>query len=69
MQTEPDRRAPTASPTAVSSPLATFADINVIDFDALSIPGPEVVHDLPAGGDRLVQRAKGYGCAGQTRPE
>ncbi len=39
-----------------------LADINVIDFDALSIPGPEVVHDLPAGGRRLVQRAKGYGC-------
>ena len=39
-----------------------LADINVIDFDALSIPAPELVHDLPAGGRRLVQRASGYGC-------
>jgi N-acyl-D-aspartate/D-glutamate deacylase len=36
------------------------ADINVIDFDGLTIHPPEVVHDLPAGGRRLTQRAKGY---------
>ena len=36
------------------------ADLNLIDFDALSIPHPEIVHDLPAGGKRLVQRASGY---------
>ena len=36
------------------------ADINVIDFDALSLKRPEVVYDLPAGGRRLIQRATGY---------
>ncbi|MDP1841111.1 MAG: amidohydrolase family protein, partial [Reyranella sp.] len=36
------------------------ADINVIDFDALSLKRPEVVYDLPAGGRRLIQRASGY---------
>ncbi|HEY8544718.1 MAG TPA: amidohydrolase family protein [Acidimicrobiales bacterium] len=37
-----------------------LADVNVIDFDALSIAAPEMVYDLPAGGRRLVQRATGY---------
>lgn len=36
------------------------ADINVIDFDRLSLGGLQVCHDLPAGGRRLIQRAKGY---------
>lgn len=36
------------------------ADINVIDFDALTLERPEVVYDLPAGGRRLIQRASGY---------
>jgi N-acyl-D-aspartate/D-glutamate deacylase len=36
------------------------ADLNVIDFDALGLTPPEIVHDLPAGGKRLVQRADGY---------
>ena len=36
------------------------ADINVIDFDALTLKRPEVVYDLPAGGRRLIQRAAGY---------
>ncbi len=36
------------------------ADINVIDFDRLRLHAPEVVHDLPGGGRRLVQRADGY---------
>ena len=36
------------------------ADVNVIDFDALRIAPPEMVHDLPAEGRRLVQRAEGY---------
>lgn len=36
------------------------ADINVIDFTALALDQPELVHDLPAGGKRLVQRARGY---------
>jgi N-acyl-D-aspartate/D-glutamate deacylase len=38
------------------------ADINVIDFDGLALRAPEMVHDLPAGGRRLVQRAEGYGA-------
>ncbi len=36
------------------------ADLNVIDFEGLRLRPPEVVHDLPAGGKRLVQRADGY---------
>jgi N-acyl-D-aspartate/D-glutamate deacylase len=36
------------------------ADVNLIDFDNLRLHQPEVVHDLPAGGRRLVQRADGY---------
>jgi N-acyl-D-aspartate/D-glutamate deacylase len=37
-----------------------LADLNVIDFPALSCAHPEIVRDLPAGGRRLVQRASGY---------
>jgi N-acyl-D-amino-acid deacylase len=37
-----------------------LADLNVIDFDALRLFRPEAIHDLPAGGRRLVQRAEGY---------
>ena len=36
------------------------ADLNVIDFDELHLERPKVVHDLPAGGKRIVQRSKGY---------
>lgn len=36
------------------------ADVNVIDLDHLHLYAPEVVHDLPTGGRRLVQRADGY---------
>jgi N-acyl-D-aspartate/D-glutamate deacylase len=36
------------------------ADVNVIDFDRLEARRPEVRHDLPAGGKRLVQSADGY---------
>ncbi len=36
------------------------ADLNVIDFDHLQLRPPEMVHDLPAGGRRLIQRAVGY---------
>ena len=32
----------------------------MIDFDGLRLHPPEVVHDLPAGGRRLVQRVDGY---------
>jgi len=37
-----------------------LADINVIDFEALGTPAPEVVYDLPAGGRRFIQQAHGY---------
>ncbi|HKE77522.1 MAG TPA: amidohydrolase family protein, partial [Acidimicrobiales bacterium] len=37
-----------------------LADVNVIDLDALAIDAPEIVYDLPAGGRRLIQRARGY---------
>ena len=36
------------------------ADLNVIDFDALTFGLPRMAFDLPAGGRRLVQRASGY---------
>jgi len=36
------------------------ADINVIDLDHLALHAPEVCHDLPSGGRRLLQRATGY---------
>ncbi|MBU6371740.1 MAG: amidohydrolase family protein [Alphaproteobacteria bacterium] len=36
------------------------ADLNVIDLDALAIERPRIVHDLPAGGRRFLQGARGY---------
>ena len=36
------------------------ADINVIDFANLALERPEMVVDLPAGGRRLMQKARGY---------
>ncbi len=36
------------------------ADLNVIALDALTLHKPVVVHDLPAGGRRLMQSATGY---------
>lgn len=36
------------------------ADINVIDFDNLTIHEPFVRHDLPAGGSRILQPSTGY---------
>ena len=36
------------------------ADLNIIDFERLALAMPEVVYDLPAGGKRLLQRARGY---------
>jgi N-acyl-D-aspartate/D-glutamate deacylase len=36
------------------------ADLNVIDFAELHLERPIVVHDLPAGGKRIVQRSNGY---------
>jgi N-acyl-D-aspartate/D-glutamate deacylase len=36
------------------------ADINVIDYDRLTLKSPSVAYDLPTGGRRLVQKATGY---------
>jgi N-acyl-D-amino-acid deacylase len=36
------------------------ADLNVIDYDNLRMRVPEMLHDLPGGARRLVQRADGY---------
>lgn len=37
-----------------------YADINVIDLEALSLSGPEYVHDFPGGAGRYIQRGAGY---------
>jgi N-acyl-D-aspartate/D-glutamate deacylase len=37
-----------------------LADLNIIDANRVAIDAPEMVYDLPAGGRRLVQRARGY---------
>ena len=37
-----------------------FADLNVIDVEALGLPAPQIVHDFPGGVARFVQGATGY---------
>jgi N-acyl-D-aspartate/D-glutamate deacylase len=37
-----------------------LADVNVIDHDRLTLRKPHMIHDLPAGGRRLMQHAEGY---------
>jgi len=37
-----------------------LGDVNIIDFDNLTLRAPEMAYDLPAGGRRLIQRADGY---------
>ena len=36
------------------------ADLNVIDYERLTLHGPRISFDLPAGGRRLTQEATGY---------
>lgn len=36
------------------------ADINIIDYDRLTLHAPKVIRDLPANGARLMQTASGY---------
>ena len=36
------------------------ADLNLIDFDELQVEAPQIIFDLPAGGRRLFQGARGY---------
>ncbi len=35
------------------------ADLNIIDFARLGFDPPRMIHDLPAGGPRLMQKATG----------
>src|SRR3954452_16378414 len=37
-----------------------YADVNVIDFENLTLPQPEFVHDLPNGAGRYIQGSSGY---------
>jgi N-acyl-D-aspartate/D-glutamate deacylase len=36
------------------------ADLNIIDLGEIRLEAPKMIHDLPAGGKRFMQRAKGY---------
>ena len=42
--------------------VGAFADVNVIDFDALRLPPPGYSYDFPNGAGRYVQAAEGYDC-------
>jgi N-acyl-D-amino-acid deacylase len=47
-------------------------DLNLIDLDNLRLEPPEMIFDLPAGGRRFMQRARGYRatvCAGEVTLE
>ena len=59
MQTQDTARAVGLYDRGVLAP-GYRADINVIDYDNLTLSAPSVAHDLPAGGRRLIQRASGY---------
>ena len=58
--TERDRPRRRAHATGASWPTGMRADLNVIDFDHLRCEVPVMAYDLPAGGKRLLQRARGY---------
>jgi N-acyl-D-amino-acid deacylase len=40
--------------------VGAYADLNVIDLDALALDAPEMTADLPLAAHRFVQRARGY---------
>jgi N-acyl-D-amino-acid deacylase len=47
--------------------LGLRADVNLIDFEAMRLHKPELVHDMPANGRRFIQKVEGYHatiCAG-----
>ncbi|HEY2214155.1 MAG TPA: amidohydrolase family protein [Acidimicrobiales bacterium] len=37
-----------------------LGDLNLIDYDGLTLGSPYIASDLPAGGNRLLQKASGY---------
>ncbi len=37
-----------------------YADVNVLDLDAMRLHMPDYVHDFPGGAGRLIQKASGY---------
>ena len=39
---------------------ALRADLNLIDYDRLQVQKPVLIHDMPAGGRRFVQKVDGY---------
>jgi N-acyl-D-aspartate/D-glutamate deacylase len=58
-QTQDNARAVGLNDRGVVAP-GYKADLNVIDFDRLGVEAPVMKWDLPAGGKRLLQKAKGY---------
>jgi N-acyl-D-aspartate/D-glutamate deacylase len=40
--------------------VGNVADLNIIDWKSLHLRAPRMAYDLPAGGKRLVQEARGY---------
>src|SRR6187455_102179 len=58
-QTQDNARAVGLADRGVVAP-GYKADLNVIDFDKLGVEAPVMTWDLPAGGKRLLQKAKGY---------
>ena len=55
----PMLNAPTALAVSAAPLRATLQGYG-IDFDALAIPAPYTARDLPAGGQRMMQDARGY---------
>jgi N-acyl-D-aspartate/D-glutamate deacylase len=37
-----------------------LGDVNLVDFDNVALHPPELVHDLPGGARRFIQRSEGW---------